>query len=43
MRWVQLPRSECSEAGGLYELELHEMNANSRRDRKGEVSMLVLN
>lgn len=34
VRWVQLPRSECSEAGGLYESELHEMNANSRRDRR---------
>lgn len=33
VRWVQLPGSQCSKAGGLYESVLHEMNANSRGDR----------
>lgn len=44
MRWVQLPRSECSKAGGLYELVPHEMNANSRGDGGGGgIPMSLLN
>lgn len=32
--WVQLP-DQCGKAGGLGELVLHEMNANSRGDGGG--------